>query len=225
MDISRFLKKCKLTLETHSERNTRSWGKKKKTFKKCYCHLTYVIYNFFLDFFPPALLGVGVLCLILTSIMLFDPQIFIEYEIFLMQFYSTKYTWRSCTALLYCFTPVRAWREARPFLPTWHWPAATSCSITLQLCKTSTILITLGLIYIISRCYTKPRLLTTTAALFLIYYSILGLKKTKGEFLSAVCIAIHNYASHTNPFYFSDVKPYWQVPGRQGTTHQNFFPP
>lgn len=106
--------------------------------------------------------------------------------------------------------------------------ALTCCNFllyTLQLCKTSTILITLGLIYIISRCYTKPRLLTTTAALFLIYYSILGLKKTKGEFLSAVCIAIHNYASHTNPFYFSDVKPYWQVPGRQGTTHQNFFPP
>lgn len=101
----------------------------------------------------------------------------------------------------------------------------TSCCTALQFCKTSTTLIILGLIDIISRCYTKPRLLNTTAAFFLICYSVLQLNKTKAEFLSAVCIAFHNSASHTNLFYFSEAKPYWQVSGRQGKTHQNFFPP
>lgn len=99
----------------------------------------------------------------------------------------------------------------------------TQCCIALQ-CKTSTTLIILGLIDIISRCYSKPKLPNTTAAFFF-YYSMPGINKTKGEFLSAFCIAIHNSASHANPFYFSEVKSYWQVPGRQGTTHQNFFPP
>lgn len=34
--------------------------------------------------------------------------------------------------------------------------------------------------------------------------------------MSAACTAIHNSASHTMPIYFSAVKPYCQVPGRQG---------
>lgn len=101
----------------------------------------------------------------------------------------------------------------------------TYCCTALQFCETSSTLILLGLTGIISRFYTKPRLLNTTAVFFLICYSVLGLNKTKAEFFSAVCIAFRNSASHTNLFYFSEAKPYWLVSGRQGKTHQNFFPP
>lgn len=156
--------------------------------------------------------------------MIFAPQISTEYEILFIQFCSTKYKWRSCTAYTLLLYSCQSMKGSISF-PLSTDLLQTSCCTALQFCKTSTTLIILGLIDIISRCYTKPRLLNTTAAFFLICYSVLELNKTKAEFLSAVCIAFHNSASHTKLFYFSEAKPYWQVSGRQGKTHQNFFPP
>lgn len=109
-----------------------------------------------------------------------------------MQFSSTTYKQSSNKAYALLLYPCQSMKGSSSFSLHLSTDLQTYCYIALKFCKTSTTLIILGLINIISRCYTKPRLLNTTAAFFLIYFSILGLNKTKGEVLSAVCIAIHN---------------------------------
>lgn len=125
--------------------------------------------------------------------------------------------------MLYCFMLVRPWREAAPILPLPTKLPQTYSPIALQFCNTSTTSIILGFIHIISKPYNSPRLLNTRVVLFLICYSTFGLNKTKGNFLSAVNIAVQNSARHTMPVYFSAASLYWQVPRSQGKTHQIFF--
>lgn len=115
--------------------------------------------------------------------MLFAPRIFTEYEILFIQFCSTKYKWRSCTALCFIALLLSEYEGKHLLFSLLSTDLLqTYCCVAMQFCKISATLIIFGLIDIINRRYTKPRLPNTTATFLLIYYSILGLNKTKGEF-------------------------------------------